>query len=417
MSHYILFSNENHERYALSTFCTGLFEADDGKEYYSAEQYIVKKKQELFDPKNKLLGKNIMNTCNNRAYQLYDRDISNYDENIWKSKAYNIMYEANYLKFSQNYELYKFLHETENKEIIEYSKNKIYGSGISYGELTGNGHIYPGENMLGKVLSQIRLSYREYKHHAQLNVLHEYKKKYKLNKDSPINFYTSTDDYVRKIKYKYNVEEQVNGESFLASGAVPLKNDNNFIIDISFKNYIDDIMKSYGNSLEKVDAQFEKDFPRENVFLDNKQYDSIERFMTDLESNTKIFGKSIGDMDYKALIILLCCQSSFFLPYYLLSKLYGTDQNSERILVCESMGQIQTNILISFKKNKIILVLKTSLYIKHMDTNTQTNKIDIMMTIEFASGAALSASGAEKNKSLDHQMCVFSWNNQKIEKI
>ena len=83
--------------------------------------------------------------------------VKNFDEEVWNQLKYQIMYEAVKAKFS-NPILMKKLIDTKDKILVEASPyDKIWGIGLNETDakktLPTN---WIGENLLGKVLMQVR---------------------------------------------------------------------------------------------------------------------------------------------------------------------------------------------------------------------------------------------------------------------
>ena len=70
------------------------------------------------------------------------------------------MFQACYLKFSQNDTIKKLLINTKNKILVEASPfDKIWGIGLKWdNDLVLNENNWKGLNLLGKTLMKVRLS-------------------------------------------------------------------------------------------------------------------------------------------------------------------------------------------------------------------------------------------------------------------
>jgi hypothetical protein len=171
--------------------------------------------------------------------------------------------------------------------------------------------------------------------------------------------------------------------------------------------YIVDIKKSY-KSKSAMMHQFEKDYNRQNILLNKKKYD-IDKFCIELNkilqennySNDKV---DQFDITYESLILLLCCQSTFSLPYMILLNAYQID-NSVNVLSCGCNNEDFSNIIINIDKNDIKLDLNTTLYIKDIESNSKIKKINLAVTCQFPKQINL----PESIKKCESLYCIFSW--------
>ncbi len=63
----------------------------------------------------------------------YGRKVKNFDNKIWDKVKYDIMYQANILKYSQNEDLLKLLLSTEGNKLVEASPyDSIWGIGFIF---------------------------------------------------------------------------------------------------------------------------------------------------------------------------------------------------------------------------------------------------------------------------------------------
>jgi len=197
--------------------------------------------------------------------------------------------------------------------------------------------------------------------------------------------------------------------------------------------YVNDIYKSYQYDIMNTHSQFHKDYHRQTIKLNGMHHASATQF-TDalnkiLTNNTYQYCRNDFDLDdyiadnfvyydnricdtldipernmtlyqmtYNEIIMLLCCQSSFYLPYRLLTNIYNLNTD-DLMLVSNSENKSRTTIDIVINQDKIILDLTTVLYIKSLSSGTTTHSIDATITMDIS-----------KQNIDDRMKCIFSWN-------
>ena len=129
---------------------------EDGIVYKTAEHYMMANKAKLFND-NEILEKVLNSETPNEAKGL-GRKVKNFDSQIWDNHKYDIVKQANLLKFSQNQEFRDFLLSTEDKIIVEASPyDKIWGIGMLESDKNIlNPLLWNGENLLGFALMEVR---------------------------------------------------------------------------------------------------------------------------------------------------------------------------------------------------------------------------------------------------------------------
>lgn len=86
------------------------------------------------------------------------REVKNFDDSKWSKVCYEIMYLINYEKYFQNTRLKNILLNTGDKQLIEANPRDFrWSCGLEANDPNiENEEDWPGENLLGKVLMQIR---------------------------------------------------------------------------------------------------------------------------------------------------------------------------------------------------------------------------------------------------------------------
>ena len=127
----------------------------DGVVYNSAEQYMMAQKALLF---NDDIYSEIMVEEDMQSIKNLGKKVKNFQQIIWDEKKEDVVYDANYLKFSQNESLKEYLLSTCRDTIIEANPNDIiWATGLcSTDKNLCNPSKWRGENLLGLILEKVR---------------------------------------------------------------------------------------------------------------------------------------------------------------------------------------------------------------------------------------------------------------------
>lgn len=87
------------------------------------------------------------------------RTVQNFREDVWSKKCESVVLFGARLKFTQNSDLNKVLLETKDKVMVEASPyDKIWGIGLSEADAKKTPvEKWPGKNLLGKVLTKLKI--------------------------------------------------------------------------------------------------------------------------------------------------------------------------------------------------------------------------------------------------------------------
>ncbi len=134
----------------LSTFTI------ENVEYNCAEQYMMQQKALLFGDNS--TAEKIMQKSLPRDQKALGRQVIGFVPEIWEAKAKEIVYKANYAKFTQNPPMLKHLLKTEGTTLVEASPTDIvWGIGLTEDQPQAHDRKqWKGTNWLGEVLTQLR---------------------------------------------------------------------------------------------------------------------------------------------------------------------------------------------------------------------------------------------------------------------
>lgn len=130
----------------------------DNQEFNCNEQYMMYKKAVLF--KDYKQAEKIMNTDDPKEQKALGRQVLNFNKDVWESVCRDIVFRANYAKFTQNAELYNLIMNPEwtNLEFCEASPyDRIWGIGLDENNpLSYNKETWQGTNWLGIAITEVR---------------------------------------------------------------------------------------------------------------------------------------------------------------------------------------------------------------------------------------------------------------------
>jgi ribA/ribD-fused uncharacterized protein len=128
----------------------------NGINYKTTEHWMMAQKAKLFGDGEAL--QNIIAAERPIDAKAIGRTVKNFDVDIWNSKAFEIVVEGNYYKFSANKEIRGFLINTGNTIIVEASPNDaIWGIGLPQDSKNAlNPNKWRGTNLLGFALMEVR---------------------------------------------------------------------------------------------------------------------------------------------------------------------------------------------------------------------------------------------------------------------
>lgn len=126
--------------------------------FHNSEQYFMYMKAKTFGDEN-IAMRILMEGEDPRTAKELGRLVKGYDDKVWNEKRYQVMVEANMLKFSQNKKLKKLLlsKKFEGKRFVEGSPyDKIWGIGCHWTKANDDKSNWNGLNLLGNCLDEVR---------------------------------------------------------------------------------------------------------------------------------------------------------------------------------------------------------------------------------------------------------------------
>ena len=147
---YIFFYGSAYSQWAMRDILIG------GETYNCNEQYMMAKKAELFH--DDVARRAIMMSSNPASQKSWGKRVKNFDKDEWEAIARDVVYEANYAKFTQHEDFREQLLSTGDKIIVEGSPTDcIWGIGMSCDD---PGILDPknwrGTNWLGEAIMKVR---------------------------------------------------------------------------------------------------------------------------------------------------------------------------------------------------------------------------------------------------------------------
>lgn len=144
-------------QWALSPFVI------DGVRYNCCEQYMMAQKAKLFH--DGPAYHEIMKSENPARQKRLGRLVKNFNKDLWESVARDVVYRANYAKFTQDIRMYNDLMATGDTEIVEASaEDTIWGIGLAeYDSRSRDKSQWLGTNWLGIAIQEVRERLREEK--------------------------------------------------------------------------------------------------------------------------------------------------------------------------------------------------------------------------------------------------------------
>tara|TARA_Y100000992_G_C21103361_1_gene413720 strand:+ start:215 stop:730 length:516 start_codon:yes stop_codon:yes gene_type:complete len=126
-------------------------------EFCCSEQAFVYYKCKYFEPSNENLLHSILQETRPQKIKLLGRKVKNFNEYEWNNVKYNIMLKCVRAKFECNEKYKRLLIKTAPRRLYEASPyDKIWGIGFNSNQAKVVDFKFFGQNLLGKVLEEVR---------------------------------------------------------------------------------------------------------------------------------------------------------------------------------------------------------------------------------------------------------------------
>jgi ribA/ribD-fused uncharacterized protein len=161
-------------RFFLTGYLSNWYECDinyDGNVFANSEQLYMFLKAKTFGDVESM--NNILATISPKEAKELGRTVANFNPKIWDNVKYEMMYLAVLAKFTQNPSLREKLYREFNKYMLDAQKSvlfdsensvlfvecnpldRVWGIGYSVAEVEKSDPANWGQNLLGKILTEI----------------------------------------------------------------------------------------------------------------------------------------------------------------------------------------------------------------------------------------------------------------------
>jgi len=147
---YVFFYGSCYSQWAIGNIII------DGETYNCCEQYMMAEKARLFGDDASL--KKIMRASDPAVQKACGRQVKNFDKDKWEDVAQDIVFKANWAKFTQHSDWKDQLLNTGDKEIVEASPTDcIWGIGMCCSDPgIEDPKNWRGTNWLGEAIMKVR---------------------------------------------------------------------------------------------------------------------------------------------------------------------------------------------------------------------------------------------------------------------
>lgn len=124
--------------------------------YNCCEQYMMHQKAILFGDFD--TADKIMKCLDPKEQKRLGRTVKNFIRDVWENEKFQVLYEGNHAKFSQNKELLDEMLKTDKKIFVEASPfDRLCGIGLRENDENVNDPFnWKGQNLLGFALTLVK---------------------------------------------------------------------------------------------------------------------------------------------------------------------------------------------------------------------------------------------------------------------
>ena len=127
---------------------------DEGNKFPTVEHYMMYHKAKLFSDKG--VAKDILSMQTPDEAKAAGRRVQAFDEELWIAHREQIVFDGNFLKFTQHKQLKALLLSTGKKLLVEASpEDRLWGIGYSAADAAQHRDEW-GQNLCGKAIGRVR---------------------------------------------------------------------------------------------------------------------------------------------------------------------------------------------------------------------------------------------------------------------
>lgn len=127
---------------------------DEGNSFSTVEHYMMYHKAMLFG--DNLVAQDILSLPTPGQAKAAGRRVTGFDKERWTKHREHIVFDGNFLKFSQHDKFKELLLETGNKPLVEASpEDKLWGIGFSAVDAAQHRDQW-GQNLCGIAIEEVR---------------------------------------------------------------------------------------------------------------------------------------------------------------------------------------------------------------------------------------------------------------------